>query len=88
MSALVGCQVSAKKHKKFVCDYCLNHFGSLELLDNHVEYCSKHDAVNTILPQPDKNILKFKNLQNRVECPIKIYEDFESFLMPIGKCPD
>ena len=43
MSALVGRQVSAKEHKKYVCDSCLNHFGSLELLDNHVEYCSKHD---------------------------------------------
>ena len=85
MSALVGSQTSAKKNKKYVCDYCLNHFGSQDLLDSHTEYCSKHNAVNTIFPEPGKNILKFKNIQNQVECPIKIYADFESFLTPIDK---
>ena len=29
--------------------------------------------------------LKFENIQNCVECPIKIYADFESFLEPINK---
>lgn len=55
------------------------------MLDSHTEYCSKHNAVNTILPEPGKNTLKFKNLQNQVECPVKIYADFESFLLPIDK---
>ena len=68
-----------------MCDYCLNYFGSQVLLDEHTEYCSKHDAVTTILPKPRKNILKFKNIQNCVECPIKIYADFESFLEPIDE---
>ena len=52
------------------------------LLDKHTEHCSKHKAVNTILPKSGRNILKFKNIQNSVECPIKIYADFESFLKP------
>ena len=47
--------------------------------------CSKHDAVNTILPEPDVNILSFENIQNQVECPIKIFFDVESFLAPIDK---
>ena len=41
--------------------------------------------MNTILPKPGKNILAFKHIQNQVECPIKIYFDFESFLSPINK---
>ena len=79
MSRLVSSQVSKKEHKKYVCDHCLNSFGT-EDLSKHEEYCSKYDAVNTILLEPGKNILKFKNLQNQVMCPIKIIADFESFL--------
>ena len=67
-----------------MCDYCLNYFGSQDLLDKHTEYCIKHDAVNTILPKPSKNILKFKNIQN-LWSPNKIYADLESFLKPIDK---
>ena len=85
MSALISSQVSGKKSRKYVCDYCLNYFGSQVLLDEHTEYYSKHDAMATILPKPGKNILKFKNIQNCVECPIKIYADFESFLEPIDE---
>ena len=80
MSRLVSSQVSKKEHKKYVCDYCLNSFGREDLLTKHTEYCSKHDAVNTVLSKPGDNILKFKNTQNQVMCPIKIIADFESFL--------
>ena len=84
MSALVSSQVSKKKAKKYVGDFCLCPFGEQRLLDAHTEYCSKHDAVNTMMPDPRRDILKFKNIQNTVECPIKIYADFERFLKPIG----
>lgn len=87
LSGLISKQVKSlrKGSGVFVCDYCLNHFGSQDLLDSHTEYCSKHDAVNIIFPKPGKDILGFKNIQNQVECPIKIYADFESFLTPIDK---
>ena len=84
MSHLVSSQAS-KKEKKYVCDFCLNMFGSQELLDDHTKYCSKHDVVNTVVPKPEKNILKFKNVQNSLECPVKIYGDFESFLEPMDR---
>ena len=85
MSRLVSFQASKKNEKKYVCDFCLNMFGSQELLDDHTEYCSKHDAVNTVMPKPGRNTLKFKNIQNSVECPMKIYADFESFLEPMDR---
>ena len=80
MSRLVSMQKSKKKVKKFVCDYCVNVFGSEEVLKEHLEYCSEHDAVRVKMPRVGRNTLKFKNIQNMVECPVKIFFDFESFL--------
>ena len=85
MSRLVTSQASKKKKKKYVCDFCLNVFGLQKLLKGHTEYCSKHNAVNTVMPEPGRNTLKFKNIQNSVECPIKIYTDFENFLEPMDR---
>ena len=84
MSRLVRSQISKHKEKKFICDGCIKAFGSQELLKKHEEYCSKHNVVNTIFPTPGVNdVLRFKNVQNQVKCPIKIYADFESLLIPI-----
>ena len=83
MSRLVSSQISKKKAKKFICDFCLNAFGNEDLLNEHVKYCSKHDAVNVVMPNPKNNFLKFKSIQNLIECPVKIYADFESFLKTI-----
>ena len=85
MSRLVASQMSTKQHKKYVCDFCLNAFGTEDLLLKHEEYCREHDCVNTTFPKPGENILKFKNFQNASECPINIFADYESFLEPIDK---
>ena len=68
-----------------ICDYCLNHFGRQDLLEKHEESCSKYKAVRTEYPKPGENILRFKNIQNCLECPIKFYFDTESILKPIGE---
>ena len=65
----------------------LRHFHvvfDVDVLDLNLSN-SKHDAVNTVMPKPARSIVKFKNIQNFVECPVKIYADFESFLEPIDK---
>lgn len=85
MSRLVSSQVRSRRNRKYVCDYCLNAFPSDESLGKHLEYCSKHDAVNVKMPVPGRNTLKFKNVQNMVECPVKIMFDFESFLVESDK---
>ena len=73
MSRLVSLQMSKKKAKKDVYDFCLNAFGKEDLLNEHEEYCSKHDAVKVTMPKWNKNnILEFKNIQNQIECPVKI----------------
>ena len=69
MSRFVGSQRSKHECKKYVCDFSLNLHTTQKLLDKHKEYCSKHDAVRTTFPEKGKT-LKFKNIQNKVECPI------------------
>ena len=84
MSRLVSSQYS-KRARRNIRDFCLNAFGRQNLLDENMEYCSKHDAVNVTMPKPGRNILKFRNIQNSGECPIKIIFIFESFLKPTDK---
>ena len=85
MSRLISAQVRSDHGEIYECDYCLNYFCKQEKLDKHTESCSKHDAVNTIFPEPGKNILKFKDIKNCVECPIKVYAATQSFLSPIDE---
>ena len=87
MSGLVSRQI--RSHKKgeriHICDYCLNHFGRQDLLDKHEKSCSKYKAVKTEYPKPGENILRFKNIQNSLECPIKFYFDTVGILKPIDE---
>ena len=46
MSALVSSQASKKKEKKYVCDFCLNMFGSQELLDDRTDVPKWFDTSN------------------------------------------
>ena len=86
MSRLVASQISGKKAKKYICDYCLIAFGKEDLLIDHEKYCLEHDAVKVVMPKWNvNNILEFKNIQNRIECPLKIYADFECFTKPIDE---
>ena len=87
LRGLVSRQV--RSHHKdrgiFICDYCRNHFGTQELLDKHEKCCSQYEAVRTILPEPGKNILKFKNTQNCIECPVKFVFDTVSIIKRINE---
>ena len=69
-----------------ICGYCLNYFGTQELLDKHEECCSQYKAVNTTMPTEGKDdTMVFKNFQNCIECPIKFYFDRQSILIPINE---
>ena len=87
ISGLISKQI--KSHNKgrgiFVCDYCLDHFGTQKLLNKHEESCSKYKAVRTEYPKLGENFLFFKNIQNCLECPIKFYFNTESILKPIDE---
>ena len=88
LRGLVSGQVRSHNNGKgmFICDYCLNYFGTQVLLDKHEERCSQYKAVRTILPEPGENdIIKFRNIQNCVECPVKFFIDTESILESIDE---
>ena len=59
MSGLISSQVSKHKGTVYVCDYCLNYFGSQKALDKHTESCSKHKGLNTKFPEPGENFFGF-----------------------------
>ena len=85
MSRLTSSQGRKHNGKIWVCNHCINHFITEDALNKHKLSCSQHDCVHTTFPKPGENVLKFKNSQNAIECPIKIFADFESFLEPIDK---
>ena len=83
MSRLTSSQGRNHHARVWVCDFCLNSFSKEDVLNKHKLSCSQHDCVHTIFPEPGKNTLRFKNYERGVECPIKIYADFESILEPM-----
>jgi hypothetical protein len=79
MSKLVGSQISKNEHKKYICDRCLNAFGSNELLEKHLELCSNNDYQRHEYPKPGSTT-KFENYKKTQEFPITIYADFECYI--------
>ena len=79
MSRLVGSQMSKKEHKKYICDRCLNAFGSNELLEKHLELCLNNDYQRNEYPKPGSTT-KFENYERIQEFPIVIYADFECYI--------
>ena len=82
LSRLLSSQLSKHDGKKYFCLRCLNSFSSQEVLDKHLEYCGKHEAVKTNMPK-EGTILKFKNYHRREKVPFIVYADFECFIKPI-----
>ena len=75
----------------------MNHFPNNETLEVHKEYCSRTEAVKTIMPvMKDKDsdlvfpqTISFKNLNRFMKHPFVVYADFEAFLENIDSCePD
>jgi hypothetical protein len=79
MSKLVGSQISKNEHKKYICDRCLNAFGSNGLLEKHLELCSNNDYQRHEYPKPGSTT-KLENYEKTQEFPITIYADFECYI--------
>ena len=82
LSRLVSSDISKNQHKKFICERCLNYFGSQKVLDTHIELCQEHEAVREKLP-PAETFLSFKNHSRKMDLPFVIYADFESVIKPL-----
>jgi hypothetical protein len=79
MSRLVSTQINHYGHRKYICDRCLNAFGSDELLQNHLELCSDSDYQRHEYPKPG-SITKFENYERIQTVPFVIYADFECYI--------
>ena len=86
MSRLASSQLSGSEHRKFVCDSCLNAFGSARLLEKHTEACLSNAYQRQEYPKPGET-LEFKRYVGTQEFPIAIYADFECFIEPLTAPP-
>ena len=84
-SRLLSSQVSKHNGKKYFCDRCLNPFQCEQSLNNHLEYCSNHEAVKIVMPNKG-DILKFKNYYKGERVPFMIYADTESLIKSLQTC--
>ena len=86
LSRSVGGQLNKRENKRFICPYCLHGCHTEQLLKNHIEKCSNHEAQRTTLPKPRENILTFRNTEAQLPLPFVIYFDFESILEKVQHC--
>ena len=79
--------ITNNKKRKHFCMYCLQHFTSERVLNNHKENCIQLNGVQAIkMPTKDDNILKFNNFHKQLPVPFVIYADFEAITEKIHGC--
>ena len=66
-------------HRKYYCDYCLHGFYAQDILDRHVEDCSKFGMQKVVMPKEDDKWVQFKSIQKMLQVPFVIYADFEAY---------
>ncbi|XP_053380054.1 uncharacterized protein LOC123531918 [Mercenaria mercenaria] len=71
----------------YFCPYCLHGFRKETSLQEHQQYCSRHEAQRIELPIPGENdILEFKDYEKTLKVPFVIYADFETINMKLHTC--
>lgn len=86
LSRLLNTQYNANnKDKRYYCKRCLTSKLSEESLKKHMELCIINESQKVVLPDKDKNIIKFTNVEKQEKVPFIIYADFECILEKIEK---
>ncbi|KAK5644551.1 hypothetical protein RI129_005851 [Pyrocoelia pectoralis] len=85
MSALFSSQLSKNRHKKCICNRCLNHFSSNACLEKHLIHCNQINKCSVKLPDETNKFLEFKHFAYQEKVPFVVYADLESIL---EKCAD
>lgn len=80
LSALLNDQITKNTRKKYFCDRCLNHFVSVEKLDQHSVACINQNDYQIEMPSFRDNIMEFHNSKNQLKVNFIIYADVESIL--------
>ena len=84
LSRLVSGQKNKNNHKKFICERCLNHFGSEKVLEDHLELCENHDYQRHVYPNENNDTAYFKQIQKLHKVPFVVYADSKSFIKPVN----
>ena len=69
ISSLLYGQTSKHHGERRYCLRCLNGFASAKSLAKHEAHCEKHPLARRVLPEPDKALLQFKNLNYSMRVP-------------------
>ena len=83
-SRLLRSQITSRTDEPaHICKRCFTLFTKEELLQKHINYCSKQKSVFVRMPNKEHSILKFKNIERQFYLPFVAYADFECFTRPI-----
>ena len=74
--------ITKHKHKQHFCRYCIQHFSTKEILEQHIILCKGYGAQAVNLPKKGTTLC-FSSPKNSVPCPFVIYADIEALLIPI-----
>lgn len=83
LSRALSSQVSGNNGAKYFCNRCLHYFHSEEKLAGHKIDCNNMNECKITLPEPGKNIMKFKNHHRSLTIPYVIYFDTETLLKKV-----
>ena len=77
------------RHRLHFCRYCLQYFGSEEILKNHTSNCIVVNGKQAIRMPKIGDSVKFKNFHKQLPAPFVIYADFEALTQKMDSCqPD
>ncbi|XP_067208761.1 uncharacterized protein [Linepithema humile] len=85
LSRLVSLQLSKRKHKQHICDWCLHYFRTSEKMSVHSVDCGKMNDCAVILPTKDNKWLTFRNYNRKEQLPFVVYADLEYTLEKEGQ---
>ena len=77
LSKLLHNQNKARKRLHY-CRRCLQHFYTVDKLNDHMILCNKIGPQKTLLPTKENRFIKFNNFKNKIPSPFVIYADFEA----------
>lgn len=81
LNGLLNKQLGNIHNKKWICERCLNHFYTENVLKNHLKDCQLLNKCKLSLPKEHEQVLTFKNFANKLPVPFVIYADLESMLV-------
>ena len=70
-------------HKKFICEWCLNHFVSEKVHEDHLELRENHDYQRHVYLNENIDTAYFKQIEKLHKVAFVVYADFESFIKPV-----